>query len=78
MDIMKRLLAAAALAALVGGCAGPRIVRNMATTREGKFRLLYDRNLGMGAYEQGLIDCKAQSTGAITDCQPVRITFKED
>jgi hypothetical protein len=77
---MKRLrfiLAVAAGAAVFSGCAGPRIVSSMHTTRDGKFRLLYYRNAGLGSTEQGIVDCKAQSNGSITDCQPVKVTFKD-
>jgi hypothetical protein len=76
---MQRSLVA--MLALVGimasGCAGPRIVRSMSSTREGKFRILYDRNAGFGNYEQGLIDCDAAEGGAISNCKPVKVTFKE-
>lgn len=69
------LLAAGAFAS---SCAGPKIVSSMGTTRDGKFRLLYGRNLGMGAgTEQGIIDCQAQADGSITNCQPVKLVFEE-
>ncbi|MBL9039342.1 MAG: hypothetical protein JNG84_12560 [Archangium sp.] len=75
---LKCLVAAAALATALTGCAGPRIVSSMHTTRDGKFRLLFYRNAGMGATEQGIVDCKTQSNGSISDCQPVKVTFQED
>jgi hypothetical protein len=51
----------------------------MGTTREGKFRLLYGRNLGMGnGTEQGIIDCEAQADGTITNCKPVKLVFEEE
>ncbi len=78
MHMLKVLLAAATIAAALSGCAGPRIVRSMTTTREGKFRLLYDRNAGWGKFEQGLIDCKSADNGAITDCHSVNVAFREE
>lgn len=78
MNKTTKLLVLAALAALASSCAGPRIVRSMSTTRDGKFRLIYDRNAGWGSFEQGIIDCKAADTGAISDCQPVKVTFVEE
>lgn len=78
MTHVKALCAAAIVAAVMGGCAGPRIVSSMHTTRDGKFRLLYYRNAGLGSTEQGIVDCKAESNGSINTCQPVTISFKED
>lgn len=72
------MVAAGALLALASGCAGPRIVRSMSTTREGKFRLIYDRNAGFGSFEEGLIDCKTDAAGAISECQPVKMNFLEE
>lgn len=78
MTKTTKLLVLAALAALASGCAGPRIVRSMSTTRDGKFRLIYDRNAGFGAFEQGIIDCKAAASGAISDCESVKVNFAEE
>lgn len=78
MSFSRGLLGAIVVAGVAQSCAGPRIVRSMTTTRDAKFRLLYDRNLGFGSFEQGLIDCKAQTDGSITDCQPVSVAFKEE
>ena len=78
MKHMKSILVAAFAAVIASSCAGPRIVSSMHTTRDGKFRLLFYRNAGLGSTEQGIVDCKAQDSGAISDCQPVRVTFKED
>jgi hypothetical protein len=68
----------AALLAVASGCAGPRIVRTMNTTRDGKFRILFDRNAGFGQTEQGMVDCKTSETGAISDCQQVTVNFQEE
>ena len=65
--------------AFASGCAGPKIVQSMGTTRDGKFRLVYGRNLGMfRGSEQGIIDCEAQADGSITNCKPVKLVFEED
>ena len=77
MKHLKVVLAAVSVAALLGGCAGPRIVSSMHTTRDNKFRLLFYRNAGFGSTEQGIVDCKAQDNGSITDCQPVKVTFQD-
>lgn len=74
----KKWLVLAALVAMTSSCAGPRIVRSMNTTRDGKFRLIYDRNVGFGQSEQGVVDCKAAETGAISECQSVQVKFVED
>lgn len=71
-------IALAALIALTSGCAGPRIVRSMNTTRDGRFRVLFDRNAGFGQSEQGMVDCKTAEDGSISDCQPVKVTFSEE
>ena len=78
MKHLNHLVAAAALATLVTGCAGPRIVSSMHTTRDGKFRLLYYRNAGLGSTEQGIVDCKTQTNGSISGCESVKVTFKDN
>jgi hypothetical protein len=79
MTPLHRAAAAVVLLAMLEGCAGPRIVSSMSTPRTNAFRLLYTRNLGLGATEQGIIDCQAMpESGAITNCQPVGLVFKED
>jgi hypothetical protein len=74
----SKWIVVAALLAVTSGCAGPRIVRSMNSTRDGKFRLLYDRNVGWGQFEQGMVDCKVAEDGSISECQPVNITFVEE
>jgi hypothetical protein len=79
MNWKRGLIGLLAAGAFASSCAGPRVVQSMGTTRDGKFRLLYGRNLGMGnGTEQGIIDCQAQADGTITNCQPVKLVFQED
>lgn len=76
---MKKLIVLAALGALgLSACAGPRIITSMSTARDGKFRLLFFRNLGFGNSEQGVIDCDAAADGALSNCKPVTLTFVEE
>lgn len=65
-------------AAFGSGCAGPRIVNSMGSTRDGKFRVLYYRDVGMGNTEQGIVDCKAEASGTISNCAQVHLNFQED
>ncbi len=77
MTRMKLLSFAAILAATATGCAGPRIVTSMSTTRDGKFRVLYSRQLGMGGVEQGIIDCQAGEGGTLSNCAPITVAFAD-
>ena len=74
----KALMLATLMGMALSACAGPRIVSSMSTTRDSKFRLLFYRNLGFGASEQGVIDCDAQADGSLSGCKPVTLTFVED
>lgn len=79
MNWKRGLIGLLALGAFASGCAGPKVVTSMGTTRDGKFRLIYSRNLGMfSGSEQGIIDCEAQGDGSITNCKPVALIFQED
>ncbi|MCA2980833.1 MAG: hypothetical protein INH41_00770 [Myxococcaceae bacterium] len=55
-------------AMVASSCAGPCVVRSMGTTRDGKFRLMFERNAGFGTFEQGIVDCTTDSKGAGSDC----------
>lgn len=78
MNWKRSLIGLLAAGAFASGCAGPKIVQSMGTTRDGKFRLVYGRSLGVfGGTEQGVIDCDAQEDGSITNCKPVTLVFEE-
>jgi hypothetical protein len=68
-------------AALLGGCAGPRLVSSMATTRDGKYRFVWYQNKAVPPFsytsEQGLVDCERSSSGELKNCQPVKIVFND-
>jgi len=78
MTKTTKLLVLATLAALASGCAGPRIVRSMNTTRDGKFRLIYDRNAGWAPSSKASSTARRPTPAPSADCQPVKVTFVEE
>lgn len=67
--------------ALLSGCAGPRLVSSMSTTRENKTRIIWYQNKSIPLIkytsEQGMIDCDRGGDGQLTGCKPVKIVFKD-
>lgn len=60
---------------LLSACAGPRAVVNI-TSRGDQVKLVYYQRTFMG-YDQGIVQCKAESDGQLNECRKLKVTFKE-